>query len=432
MAGSAGSGLPPSAWPARRGRPPARALLRAIPAAAGLALLGALAPAIPAAAASGAPARPAAVTAAGELPAPAGDAFYDPPNPLPAGQPGDIIWSRTATSPVASTDAWQILYLSSTVTGAATAVSGTLIVPTTAYSGTRPVVAYAAGTQGWGDQCAPSKEIAANNFDEQFAVNNLLGKGWAVVITDYPGLGTPGDETYNVGIPEGYAVLDALRAATRLSAAGLSATAPMAIEGYSQGGGAGDWAAQLQPSYAPELKLDGVAAGGTPANLQAVADNINGTAFFAFLAGTALGFNAAYPSLDLNAELTPAGQAALASLDTMCQLQALASYAGKSIQDYTVGGVNPITEPAWKTVLDANNLGTMKPAVPLLQYHGLLDEVIPYSVESTLHSQYCAMGVKTELTGYAGDHVLTQVEAQSQVVGWIGDRFAGVTPPSNC
>jgi hypothetical protein len=402
-----------------------RALLRAIPAALGLALAGALAPAIPAAAASAAP-------AASALTAPAGDAFYDPPSPLPDGAPGDIIWSRTATSPVAGTDAWQILYLSTTVTGAATAVSGTLIVPTTAYSGTRPVVAYAAGTQGWGDQCAPSKEIAANDFDEQFAVNNLLDQGWAVVITDYPGLGTPGDETYNVGIPEGYAVLDALRAATRLSAAGLSATAPMAIEGYSQGGSAADWAAQLQPSYAPELNLEGVAAGGTPANLQAVADNINGTAFFAFLAGTALGFNAAYPSLDLNAELTSAGQAALASLDTMCQLQALATYAGHSIQDYTVGGVNPITEPAWQTVLDANNLGTMKPAVPLLQYHGLLDEVIPYSVESTLHSQYCAMGVKTELTGYAGDHVLTQVEAQSQVVSWIGDRFAGVAAPSNC
>ncbi len=356
MAGSAGSGLPASASPAR-GQPQVRALLRAIPAVAGLALLGALAPAIPAAATTSAPAARTTAAVAGVRPAPAGAAFYDPPSPLPSGPPGGIIWSRAAASPEANTDAWQILYLSSTVTGAATAVSGTLIVPTTAYSGARPVVSYAAGTQGCGDQCAPSKEIAANDFDEQFTVNNLLGQGWAVVITDYPGLGTPGDETYNVGIPEGYAVLDALRAATRLPATGLSATAPLAIEGYSQGGGAADWAAQLQPSYAPELNLEGVAAGGTPANLQAVADNINGTAFFAFLAGTALGFNAAYPSLDLNAELTPAGQAALASLDCMCQLQALASYAGKRIQHYTVGGVNPVTEPAWQTVLGRQQPG---------------------------------------------------------------------------
>jgi predicted esterase len=74
----------------------------------------------------------------------------------------------------------------------------------------------------------------------------------------------------------------------------------------------------------------------------------------------------------------------------------------------------------------------MKPQVPLLQYHGLLDEVIPYGVESALHAQYYAMGVKSQLTGYVGDHVLTQVEAQSQVVSWIGDRFAGAAAPSNC
>ena len=364
--------------------------------------------------------------------APSGDAFYTPPSPLPAGPHGDIIWCRPVASPVSGSSAWQILYLSTTVAGKRTAVSGTVLVPTAAFSGTRPVVAYAAGTQGWGDQCAPSREMAANSFDEQFAVNNLLSKGWAVVATDYPGLGTPGDEDYNVGIPEGYAVLDALRAATLLPGSGLSTAAPLAIEGYSQGGGAAGWAAQLQPSYAAGLNLKGVAAGGTPANLQAVASNINGTIWFAFLAGTALGFNAAYPSLNLNGELTPAGQTALAQLDTMCQAQALVTYANHKIQDYTVGGINPISQPKWATVLNANNLGTMKPQVPILEYHGLLDEVIPYGVEHALHSQWCAMGVTDQLNGYVGDHVLTQVVAQTDVVNWIGNRFAGAQAPSNC
>src|SRR5215472_3988825 len=323
--------------------------------------------------------------------APSGDAFYVPPKPLPRGPHGGIIWCRPSVSPVTGATAWQILYLSTTVSGARTAVSGTVLVPAAAFPGTRPVVAYASGTQGWGDQCAASKEMAAGNFDEQFAVNNLLSKGWAVVVTDYPGLGTPGDEAYNVGIPEGYAVLDSLRAATLLPGSGLSTAAPLAIEGYSQGGGAADWAAQLQPSYAPGLALAGVAAGGTPAD-----------------------------------------RAALAQLDTMCQAQGLVTYAGKSIQDYTVGGINPISEPKWQAVLDANNLGGTKPHVPLLEYHGLQDEVIPYSVESALHSQYCAMGVTTQLNGYIGDHVLTQVVAQTDVVTWISNRFAGLPAPSNC
>ena len=382
--------------------------------------------------ASAASAATQAPAATNVLPAPSGDAFYTPPSPLPSGSPGDIIWDRPATSPVSDASAWQILYLSTTAQGAPTAVSGTVIVPTAAYDGTRPVVAYAAGTQGWGSQCAPSKEIAAGSFDEEFEVNNLLAKGWAVVVTDYPGLGTPGPEDYNVGIPEGYAVLDSLRAATRVPGAGLSASAPMGIEGYSQGGGAGGWAAEQHASYAPDLNLKGVAIGGTPANLQAVASNINGTAFFAFLAGTASGFNAAYPSLNLNASLTAAGQTAVAQLNTMCQLQALATYADKSIQDYTVGGVNPISTPAWQAALSANNLGGIKPDVPVFETHGLADEVIPYSVEQTLHKQWCAMGVADQLTGYAGDHVLTAVEDQSDVVNWLDGRFTGQPAPSNC
>jgi hypothetical protein len=364
---------------------------------------------------------------------PAGDAFYVPPSPLPPGSPGDVIWWRTSPSPVASARAWQVLYRSTTAAGAATAVSGTVLVPTAAVAGTRPVVAYAAGTQGWGDQCAPSKSIASNTFDEQFAVTNLLNRGWAVAVTDYPGLGPPGDETYNVGIPEGFAVLDSLRAATRLTAAGLSPTAPMAVEGYSQGGAAGGWAAQQAASYAPEMRLAGVAAGGTPANLQAVARNINGTAFFAFLAGTAIGFNAAYPAaVDLPNRLTPTGRAAVAVLGTQCQLTGLALVAGHRIEDYTVGGINPITVPAIAAVLNQNNLGAGRPNVPILQYHGRLDEVIPYAVENTLHSQWCAAGVTTQLTPFLGDHVLTQILAQTTVTTWLAARLAGTPAPTNC
>lgn len=363
----------------------------------------------------------------------AGDPFYIPPSPLPAGKPGDIIRYRPAPAPLPGTQAWDVLYLSTTVAGSPVAVSGTVIVPTAPYpGGTRPVVAYASGTQGWGDQCAPSAEMASGTYDEQFAVNNLLAKGWAVAVTDYPGLGTPGDETYSVGIAEGYAVLDVMRAAASLPGAGLSRGAPMAIEGYSQGGGAAGWAAQLQPAYAPDMHLVGVAAGGTPASLQAVAANINGSAFFAFLGGSAIGFNAAYPSRHLLSDLTPYGQTALAQLDTMCQGTALPLYAFQRIENYTVGNVNPISEPRWQAVLNANDLGAMKPAVPLLQYHGLADEVIPYQVEATLHQQWCAMGVTTQLTAFPGDHVLTQIEAQPAVANWISDRLAGTPAPGNC
>ncbi len=113
-------------------------------------------------------------------------------------------------------------------------------------------------------------------------------------------------------------------------------------------------------------------------------------------------------------------------------VQALATYAGKRIEDYTVGGVNPINDPPWQTVLNANDLGAIKPDLPVLETHGLLDEIIPYSVEQSLHNQYCAMGVATQLNGYPGDHVLTALLDQTDTVNWISDRFAGKPAPSNC
>jgi pimeloyl-ACP methyl ester carboxylesterase len=347
-------------------------------------------------------------------------------------KPDRTVTTTQVAAAAVPTQAWRILYGSTTARGQATTVSGTVIVPTAAYSGTRPLVAYAPGTQGWGDDCAPSASIAAGNFDEQFAVDNLLNKGWAVVVTDYPGLGTPGQESYNVGIAEGYAVLDSLRAALKLPAAGLSPNAPLGIEGYSQGGAAGGWAAQQLSSYAPELRVAGIAAGGTPADLQAVSNNINGTIFFAFLAGTAIGFDAEYPSLNLAGSLTAAGKAAVADLSTLCQIPALLKYANKRVQDYTIGGTNPIETPPWQQALTANNLGRTRPTVPVLLYHGWLDEVIPWKVASTLHSQWCSAGANNQLQGYLAEHVLTQVTAQSNVVAWLGDRIAGKAAPKGC
>jgi pimeloyl-ACP methyl ester carboxylesterase len=307
-----------------------------------------------------------------------------------------------------------------------------VLVPTAPFPGTRPLVAYAPGTQGWGDQCAPSRTIPAGSFGELAAVNGLLSSGWAVVVIDYPGLGTPGPHRYNVGIAEGLAVLDALRAATRLPPAGLDPSAPVAVAGYSQGGGAAGWAAQLQPRYAPSLPLVGVAAGGTPADLRAVAEQINGSFWFAFLAGTAIGFDAAYPFLGLDRYLTAEGEAAARELSRLCLVDGLLRLAGRRIEDYTVGGINPMDRPAWRLVLRLNDLGAVRPAVPLLQFHGRADQIIPWGVEAALHRRWCAMGVTTQLNGYDGDHVQAALLAQADVAGWLEDRFAGRPPPSNC
>lgn len=58
--------------------------------------------------------------------------------------------------------------------------------------------------------------------------------------------------------------------------------------------------------------------------------------------------------------------------------------------------------------------------------------MIPYSVEQTLHNQWCVMGVADEFTGYVGDHVLASIEDQTDMVHWLNNRFAGQAAPNNC
>ena len=87
---------------------------------------------------------------------------------------------------------------------------------------------------------------------------DMLAPGYVVVATDYPGLGVPGIHPYLIGVSEGRAVLDSVRAARALPDAGASNR--FAVWGHSQGGHASLYTGELAASYAPDLKLVGVAA----------------------------------------------------------------------------------------------------------------------------------------------------------------------------
>ncbi|MGH3739412.1 MAG: hypothetical protein ACRDT6_27990, partial [Micromonosporaceae bacterium] len=144
---------------------------------------------------------------------PQSDPFYTPPDPLPGVPAGTVLRSRpvdvSANLLPVPVDAWQLLYRSTSATGAPNAVSGTVLVPRVAWSaGARPLVSYAVGTHGLGPECAPSYKLASGTEDESGAFGLALRRGWAVVVTDYEGLGTPGPHTYVAGPALGHAMLD--------------------------------------------------------------------------------------------------------------------------------------------------------------------------------------------------------------------------------
>ncbi len=62
-----------------------------------------------------------------------------------------------------------------------------------------PLIAYAIGTHGIGDDAAPSRLLSTGRDWEAGLMALVLARGNAVVVTDYQGLGTPGDHVYMVG-----------------------------------------------------------------------------------------------------------------------------------------------------------------------------------------------------------------------------------------
>lgn len=371
---------------------------------------------------------------------PSGLAFYAPPAPLPAGPHGELISYRTTTvtPDLPPVQAWDVLYKSQDATGGADAVTGTLLVPSTPWtgSGPRPVVDFAFGTQGLSQSSAPSLQLSAGTEYEVGDLTPLLADGYAVVATDYAGYTTGAVPDYIAGRSEGHAVLDAATAADEIPGAGLSPAAPTAIWGYSQGGGAAAWSGQLQPGYDPAMHLVGVAAGGTPSDLDAVGANLNGSAFFAFLLYSEVGLNQAYPSaIQLSHYLNAAGETAVAEVKSDTLDEALAQFALQNIDAYTINGMTLQqleAVPAVAKVVAEQTLGATPIDVPVFQYHGAADEVVPLAQDETLNDTYCHEGVTDDFEEFPGDHLATDAEAAPSVVAWIADRFAGDAPPSNC
>src|SRR3954468_3063783 len=257
----------------------------------------------------------AAVPAAAKVrTGPAGDAFYKPPSPLPSGKHGTPIWARGVTNGaklISASSNRVVLYRSTGVDGKPVAVSGLVSIPKgKTPKGGRPVVTWAHGTSGIADECAPSRDTASNPahlFNSYIypLLDSWLKRGYAVVRTDYEGLGTPGDHPYLVGNSEGRSVLDMVRAARKLDPA---IGKRVVIAGHSQGGQAALFAARLAPSFTPELKVRGTVAFAPASHLseqipiaRSIKDPSPVTAFAVMIAR---GLELAQPSLNVRSLLS--------------------------------------------------------------------------------------------------------------------------------
>ena len=386
-------------------------------------------PATTAATASTSPATTARPTSTTTAPGPS-DGFYVPSQPLATTRPGALLRSEPVDAGP-GTRGWRILYVSQRATGEPVAVSGLVVVGAGAAPAEgRPVLSWAHGTTGLGDSCAVSRQFTDGRSAERLLAPLVVGAGYAFVATDYEGLGPPGEHPYVMGRAEGRNVLDAVRAASALTGTGVTASSKVLVWGHSQGGGAAAWAAELQPTYAPELNLVGAAIGAPAAELRTLGEGLRTGRYSYFGLMTVAGIAAAYPDADPAKILTAKGSDLLGTIRSQCTDDISRTLRGLTTDDLL--RVDPSRTAPWSEHLDANTAGQAAPRAPLFVYHGSSDDLIPPAISAALAAKYCAMGATVERKVFPGDHTSVIALASGDLLRWFADRVRGVPANSTC
>lgn len=390
--------------------------------------------------------------------------FYDRPEPIPLGNPGDVIRSepmRLVYEPSGALGSWvatgtRIMYRSTDTHGRANVITGTYFEPDHPWPGLgpRPLISFAAGTHGQGDQCAASRLFSQGihfssgldvmvNFEETF-VATMVARGFAVVVTDYEGLGTEGVHTYVNRLAQGHAVIDAARAAQRLPNTSLDPNGPVAFYGYSQGGGAAASAVELAPSYAPALSVVGAYAGAPPADLSLLAPYLDGNALVGIIGYVINGVMEAYPeaAAPIRAALTVRGEDLINRTRDQCVSETIMTFAFHRIQEYFVADPAVLLrrEPL-KSLLEAQRIGTLRPSAPVLIGHNRWDPLVPYVGGRQLALDWCAQGADVQfwtneqppfLNKLDVNHILPMWVEGERAMQWVADRFNGLPTTPNC
>ena len=178
--------------------------------------------------------------------------FHDKATKLrPDGKLGEVLSRESIPTTITGAEAWLIAYVSSDTQERKTVVTALVVAPKgDVPKEGRPIVSWAHGTTGTAENCGPSQLINPAQPLNQYlfiggnswtdygvpAIETFIKQGYAVVATDYQGLGGGGVHQYAVATTQGRDAINAIRAVGAMGLAGANKKA--LIYGWSQGGGA--------------------------------------------------------------------------------------------------------------------------------------------------------------------------------------------------
>lgn len=367
---------------------------------------------------------------------PVADEFYAAPRDVPA-DPGRLIRAEVFERGMPDdARAWRILYTTTDLEGDPAVASGLVIVPRDG-SGDWPVIDWTHGTTGFDRGCAPSILPAVLESGAFLILDEVIDHGWAIVATDYLGLGTEGPHPYLIGLPSGRAALDAVRAARELDDARLGDRT--VVWGHSQGGGAALWTGAIADAYAPDVELAGVAALAPAANLPGMVENLTsvtgGSIFASFVAAA---YSAAYPDVTYREYIRPGAEVIVRQLATRCLaapgiVPSLVDLLGTS-QDPRIFATDPGEGPLGQRLRE--NIPPATTTVPVLLAQGASDGIIVPAAQDEFVASVCAAGMSVDYRRFAGLDHMPLVEPDSrlipQLLQWTEHRFAGMPVEPGC
>jgi alpha-beta hydrolase superfamily lysophospholipase len=350
--------------------------------------------------------------------------FYDTPNPLPVGKPGELIRSE----PFGEYDlpyeisAVRILYHSRSSSGEDVAVSGVALVPHgTPRAGGWPVIAWAHDFIGSARQCAPS---LLRNLNEGPLLSMYVGLGYAVVASDYAGLGT---SFPNAALDMRSNALDVIYSVPAARAALPQLGAKWVAAGYSQGGLAAVAVAEAEsevrdPNYLGAIAISGVA------EAQEIFERLAQEPTHRMLVFLAQGIKTVFPDFRVEEMLTDKAIPLYQHISHACE----ASLGPELAAD-------EMLKPGWenkryvKEFFTRNTPGRKPVYGPLLLISGEADPEVPSALTATAVARLCKQKDRVLFVQYPGVNASTVIgDSVSEQISWIRARFAGLPAPSNC
>ena len=343
-----------------------------------------------------------AMTVTPELPS-----FYSvDPTTLEPGPPGAMIDTQQlaprSSGPARGVSIVRIMYHSRDLAGNDIPVSGLFLHPDgVPPSAGWPLIALGHGTTGSARVCGTSLtpfEPRTPSYSQWVRLMKpLVERGYAVVATDFQGMGAPGTPAFLIGEIAGRNILDSVRAVHGWR----SDVNPdkTVLWGTSQGGQAAAFAAQLADDYAPELRLSGAAILAPtlvppfPAALARTVQSPEPSPRTAEMVLIATSYAATYPDLELADLLTDAGMAALPAVEELCGEELIARFADRPMSDY----VRLPLPDALVQRLAANAPGQELIGLPVLLVQGMADAAVQPDATLAYQTMLCHLGERSML-----------------------------------